>query len=242
MINTIIADDEIHARVRLRELLDRFALFQIVAEATDGNDALQLIIAHKPELVFLDINMPGMSVFQSLPTLQNPPLIIFQTAYSEHAATAYEINALDYLLKPIRFERLEKTVAKIIEKRSLIKTGHLRSSELMAKPLEHLSITISGKTKFVAAQDILRISFEDGFCYFYTINEKLISDKYLNYYEEKLKGSNFFRTSRTDIVNLAHIRMINKENQGSYLIEMKNGMRIDLSRRKAQQLKEIVNF
>jgi DNA-binding LytR/AlgR family response regulator len=245
MITTIIADDESHARERLRELLDRFALFDIVAEACDGNEALQLIITHKPDVAFLDINMPGVSVFQSIPSLQNPPLVIFQTAYSEHAANAYDINALDYLLKPIRFERLEKAVAKILEKMELTTPKQPQFSEasaIPAAPADHVTITINGKTKVIPADDIIRISIEDGFCHLHTAGEKMISDKYLNYYEEKLKGGNFFRTSRTDMINLNHIAMINKEFQGMYTIVMKNGMQIDVSRRKVKELKKIVDF
>jgi DNA-binding LytR/AlgR family response regulator len=239
MITAIIADDEDHARERLRELLDRCAQFEIVAEAKDGNEALQLIITHKPEVAFLDINMPGVSVFQSIPSLQNPPLIVFQTAYSEHAANAYEINALDYLLKPVRFERLEKAVAKILEKRPLAAPEKPKSSE---NPVDHVTVTLSGKTKVIGVDDIIRISFEDGFCYLYTNSERMISDKYLTYYEEKLNGRLFFRTSRTDIINLNHIAMIQKVFQGTYIIEMKNSMRIDLSRRKARELREIMDF
>ena len=242
MITTIMADDEKHARERLRELLDRFAVFDIVAEAVDSNEALQLIITHEPEVAFLDINMPGISVFKSIPSLQNPPLIIFQTAYSEHAAEAFDIDALDYLLKPVRYERLEKTVAKIKEKLALKTTDQLTSSDTTTKSIDHITIKISGKTKVIAVKDIIRISFEDGFCYVYAAGDKLISDKYLNYYEEKLTGSQFFRTSRTDIINLDHIAMIHKMFQGMYTIELKNGMQVDLSRRKAKLLKKIVDF
>jgi DNA-binding LytR/AlgR family response regulator len=242
MITTLIADDESPARERLRELLDRFDLFDIVAEAKDGDEALHLIITHKPEVAFLDVNMPGMSVFRSIPSLQNPPLIIFQTAYSKHAADAYDINALDYLLKPVRFERLEKTVAKILEKRALTLSEHLKPSEAPVKSADQVTVTINGKTKVIAAEDIISISMEDGFCYLHMAGEKLISDKYLTYYEDKLKGSRFFRTSRTDIVNLGHITMIHKVSQGTYTIEMRNGQQIDLSRRNAQQLKKVIDF
>jgi two-component system, LytTR family, response regulator len=240
MITTIIADDETHARERLRELLDKFDLFTVIAEAKDGNEALKLIISHTPEVVFLDINMPGMSVFQTMPSLKNPPLIIFQTAYSEHAARAYDINALDYLLKPIRFERLEKAVAKILEKRGA--SDHPKSPDSPLGPSNHVAITISGKTRIVAAEDIISISVEDGICCLYTAGEKMMSDKYLTYFEEKLKGGNFFRTGRTDMVNLHHIVMIEKEFQGTYTVVMQNGMKIDVSRRKAQQLKKIMDF
>jgi DNA-binding LytR/AlgR family response regulator len=242
MITAIIADDESPARERLREQLEKFEMFEIVAEARDGNEALQLIITHKPDVAFLDINMPGVSVFQSIPSLQNPPIIIFQTAYSEHAADAFDINALDYLLKPVRLERLEKAVTKILDKHAKNIQAESKTSEPQFKPTDHITVTINGKTKIIPAKDIFRISFEDGFCLIHTINEKMMSDKYLNYYEEKLKGCNFFRTSRTDIINLTLITMIHKEFEGSYVIELQNGMKIDLSRRKAQQLKEIMDF
>jgi|WetSurMetagenome_2_1015567.scaffolds.fasta_scaffold41635_3 two-component system, LytTR family, response regulator len=244
MITALIADDEPHARQRLRELLDRFALFDIIAEAKDGNEALHAIITRQPEVAFLDITMPGVSVFQSIPSLKKPPLVVFQTAYSEHAADAFAINALDYLLKPIRFERLEEAVSKIIEKRASvsIRKPHEEPVEACGGYTDHVAITINGKTRIIVSKEIIRISIEEGFCYLYMANEKLISDKYLSYYEEKLKGGNFFRTSRTDIINLNHISMIHKECQGEYTIQMRNGMKIDLSRRKAQQLKKVIDF
>jgi DNA-binding LytR/AlgR family response regulator len=186
--------------------------------------------------------MPGMSVFTSLPSLQQPPLVVFQTAYSQHAADAFDINAVDYLLKPVRFERLEKAVAKILEKCAAISSGQAPAAGATARPAGHVTVTIAGKTRLIATKDIIRISSEGGFCYIHTANEKLISDKYLNHYEEKLKGGTLFRTGRTDIVNLDHIASIRKESMGMYTIELKNGMRVDLSRRKAQQLKKIVEF
>lgn len=243
MITTIIADDENHARERLRELLERFDQFEIVGEAKDGNEALQLIISLKPDVAFLDINMPGISVFQSVSSLQNPPLIIFQTAHSEHAAKAYDIDAIDYLLKPLRFERLEKTVDKITDKLSSKITQNQKTPD-NAAPLhsDHVTVTINGKTKLIASKDIIRISIEDGFCYIYTVNEKMISDKYLNYYEERLKNTTFFRTSRTDIINLNFVSMIQKEDLRSYIIVLNNGMHIELSRRKAQDLRKVIDF
>lgn len=242
MINTIIADDEKHARERLRVLLERFEIFNIVAEATNGNDAIQMIIMHKPDVAFLDINMPGINIFESIQSLRTPPVIVFQTAYSEYAASAYEINAIDYLLKPLRFERLEKTVAKIREKLSSVNSGNTQQTDQPFKPTDQIAVTVGGKTRLIQFSDIIRISFEDGFCYMYTSSEKLISDKYLNYYEDKLKNSFFFRTSRTDLINLNHISLINKETAGVYTIQMKNGASIDLSRRKAMDLRKIIDF
>jgi two-component system LytT family response regulator len=244
LITAIIADDEAHARERLRELLGRFNIFSIIGEASDGTEALELIITKKPEVAFLDITMPGISVFQSLPSLQNPPLVVFQTAYSEHAAHAFDINALDYILKPIRFERLEKTVVKIIEKRGAGASDSMASHEGASPALaaDHIAVTVAGKTKLITTGDIIKISVEGGFCCLYAHGEKIMSDKYLNYFEEKLKGNPFFRTSRTDIVNLHRIAMIQKEDQGMFTIVMEDGSKIEVSRRKAQELRKVIDF
>jgi DNA-binding LytR/AlgR family response regulator len=241
MITSIIADDESHARERLHDMLDDIGSFDIVAEALDGNDAVSKIITHKPQVAFLDINMPGVSVFQSIPSLQVPPLIVFQTAYSQHAADAFEIDALDYLLKPVRLERLEKTVEKIKERLAIREADPAKHTNIPTRMTDHISVKISGKTRIIEVCDIVRISFENGYCFIYTPTEKIISDKYLNYYEEKLQGQKFYRTSRSDIINLNQISLIHKLSQSIYSIELKNGTRIDLSRRKAQQLKKIVD-
>ncbi|HEX2957623.1 MAG TPA: LytTR family transcriptional regulator DNA-binding domain-containing protein [Chitinispirillaceae bacterium] len=240
MITSIIADDEAHARERLRELLESFDCFDIIGEATDGNEAVNMIITHKPQVTFLDINMPGVSVFQSIPSLQDPPLVVFQTAYSQHAANAFEIDAVDYLLKPVRMERLEKTVAKIKERLSRKLAVLPAPADTDLKLTGYISVKISGKTRVIAIKEIVRISFENGYCYLYTSTEKIISDKYLNHYEEKLQEHKFYRTSRNDIINLDQISMIHKLSQSDYTVELKNGAKIDLSRRKAQQLKKII--
>lgn len=241
MIKIIIADDEIHARERLKDLLDRFNIFDIIAEAKDGNEALNLMITHEPDVAFLDINMPGISVFKSLPSLNNPPLIVFQTAYSEHAAEAFDIDALDYLLKPIRIERLEKTVKKIQRKLGAQNTN-IEQLGSQKESTQRISVKVNGKTKIIDSNNIIKFSFENGFCYIYTSEGKLMSDKFLNYYEEKLESEEFFRTSRNDIINLKAISAIQTIANGIYSVELKNGMTVDLSRRKAQVLRKIVDF
>lgn len=238
----IIADDEAHARERLKELLERFALFDIVAQAADGSEALEVIIKHKPDVAFLDINMPGISVFSSIPSLQNPPHIVFQTAYSQHAAAAYDMNALDYLLKPVRFERLEQTVKKIKDVCGRHGAEKTALPDSTGRSDGHITISSGGTTSVIAAEEIFRISFENGFCYVYTKSGRLISDKYLNYYEQKLTGGSFFRTSRNDMVNVHHITLIRKELPGMYVIVLRDGSQVEVSRRRAQVLRTIVEF
>lgn len=237
MIRVILADDESHAKERLKDLLDRTESFEIIGEASDGNEALSLMITLEPDVAFLDINMPGISVFQSLPSLKNPPLIVFQTAYSEHAADAFDIDALDYLLKPVRFERLEKAVQKIKEKLGIDQSGQQKTTE----GPKRLSVKVQGHTKLLAIADIICISFENGICSIYTQEDRLISDKYVSYYEERLQHDGFFRTSRNDLINLQAIRTIHKCSTGCS-VELSNGMNVSLSRRKAQSLRKMVDF
>ncbi len=200
------------------------------------------MVTLKPQVAFLDINMPGVPVFQSIPSLAEPPLIVFQTAYSEHAATAFDINALDYLIKPVRFERLEKTVRKIKERLGSVAVPAGADGDGSSNAARQLSVSVNGVTRVVPTRDIVRISFENGFCYLHTESEKIISDKFLNHYEEKLQGKRFFRASRTDIINLQYLASIRKLLPGMYTIELSNGMQVELSRRRAQALREIIDF
>lgn len=236
-ITVLLADDESHARDRMRDLLDRFDIFEVIGEAKDGNEALQQIIGLQPQVAFLDINMPGISVFQSLPSLKNPPLIVFQTAYSEHAAEAFDINALDYLLKPVREERLSQTVAKIKEK-----LGYDETPTVVPPVVDKLSVKVNGQTLFIELPAIIRISFENGFSTIYTQNGKYLSDKYLNHYEELLEKSGFFRASRSELIKLSAITSIQGHGQGMFRVRLSNDDCVDLSRRKGQALRRIVQF
>ncbi|MCP4367489.1 MAG: response regulator transcription factor [Deltaproteobacteria bacterium] len=246
MIKTLIADDERHARERLKELLVAFEIFDITAEAATGNEALEKIITHKPDVAFLDINMPGISVFNTLPSLSRPPIIIFQTAYSEYAAEAYDINALDYIMKPFSRERLEKTVGKIQEKMYAQSQSSDASAgkvgESASEKMEIISIKVRDTIKIILVKDIQKICFEDGLSFIYTHEGRYMTDKYLNYYEKKLINSGFFRTNRANLVNLDYIESIHRMFKGRYLVELKDKSRVDLSRRKAVALKKKIDF
>jgi two-component system, LytTR family, response regulator len=241
LIKTILADDEKHALERLRELLDESGLFDIVAEAATGHEAFELIIKHRPDVAFLDINMPGVSVFDTISSLNDPPLVVFQTAYSEYAIDAFNINAIDYLMKPFSRERLGQAVQKIQERMSVEKSkSATKTSD--HKKTDKITVRDRRSIKLIQVRDIQKICFEDGLCFIYSGEKKYISDKPLKYFEDKLKNQGFFRTSRAYMVNLDHIETIHPMFQGSYLIELKDKSRVELSRRKAQVLKKLIEF
>jgi len=242
MINTLIADDEQHALDRLKDLLSAYDQFQIIAEANSGSAALELIVSLKPDVVFLDINMPGVSVFKTISSLQDPPFVIFQTAHSKYAADAFDINALDYLMKPVSRERFSQAVAKIMEKISAIETSTAADEPAEKEQAEKISIKVGEAIKIIQVCDIQKICFEEGFAFIYSAEGRFLSDRSLNYYEEKFERTGFFRSNRATLVNLEFVTTLHKGFKGSYLVELKDGSRVELSRRKALILKKTLDF
>ncbi len=238
IISVLIADDEAAARKRLKTLLKDYPMFKIVSEAENGDQVVSEIIQSQPKVAFLDINMPGASVFNTIPSLKNPPLVIFQTAYSEYGAKAFDLSAVDYLLKPISRERFKLALDKILS----VLNRSLDNEEIHNSAHKEVISVKSGEAiKIVKINRISRISFEDGFSFIHTATDKLYSDKTLNFYEESLESSGFYRISRTDIINLSSINRLHPMFNGLYIVEMLNGDKINISRRRIQKLKELIS-
>ena len=241
MIKAIIADDEQHAIDRLLDLLSEFTQIKILAISRDGTEALENMISHEPDVAFLDINMPGISVLKSLGSLANPPLIVFQTAHSKYAAEAFDLNAVDYLMKPYSKERLGKAIEKIEEKLNQNRNAGSSISNDQDKA-ERLAVKLDGAIRLFNIPDIHKICFEEGLCFLYTKQDRYLTDYSLTYFEEKLTEKGFFRTNRANLINLKHVSTIHKGFKGSYFVEMTDGSRVELSRRKAQLLKQQLEF
>lgn len=242
MIQILIADDEQHAIDRIKELLADYDQFQILALAHSGTEALEKIVDLKPDVAFLDINMPGVSVFQSIASLQAPPMVIFQTAHSKYAADAFDIDALDYIMKPISRERFTQTVAKIMGKISGSAAANRAAKPLEQEQRTKITVKLKEGIKIIEVNDIFKICFEEGLCFIYTEEGRFISDRSLNYYEEKFNDLGFFRASRANLVNLAFVATIHKGIKGSCFIELKEGAKLEVSRRKALILKKTLGF
>lgn len=244
-ITVLIADDEAHARNRLKSLLAENPRFKIISEAHNGDQVLTEIIGKSPQLAFLDINMPGASVFTTIPSLKNPPLIVFQTAYSEYGVKAFDINAVDYLMKPVSRERfnqaLEKILSSLKKETSDESSSHDERISQKHIPKDVLSVKSGESIRIIKIQTISRISFEDGFSFIHAGGETLYSDKPLNAYEELLEEKGFYRISRTDIINLAYINKLHPMFKGQYIVEMESGDKINISRRRIQGLKELIS-
>jgi two-component system LytT family response regulator len=264
MITVIIADDEKHARERLKELLSVYPEFKVTAEAEDGEQLAAAIIARQGAVAFLDINMPGISVFQSITALKNLPLIVFQTAYAEHAVEAFNVNALDYLLKPISRDRFAACIKKI--RQALLSQGPggqdqtespdvqpEPEQELESKPpsvsrpvydraVKRLSVRSGQMIKVIEINAVVKISFEAGFSFIYTADSRYYSDKFLHFFEELLSVEGFYRINRNEIVNLNLVKKIHPMLYGTCTLELENGEKLDVSRRRVPGLKERLNL
>jgi two-component system, LytTR family, response regulator len=243
-IRVLIADDEKPARKRLQTLLKDNSGFKIIAEAENGDEVLKLIIEKSPEVAFLDINMPGASVFSTIPSLKNPPLVVFQTAYSEFGAKAFDINAVDYLLKPISRERFDQALEKISVSlnRGIPSGGTVDKKHTHEADLDVISVKSGDALRIVKVEKISRISFDEGFSFIHIIKEKLYSDKSLNYYEDLLGDHGFYRVSRTDIINLKYMEKLHPFFNGQYIVELTNSDKIHVSRRRVQGLKDFLHL
>ncbi len=237
IINVLIADDEAPARKRLRDLFSNYNNFKIVSEAENVEEVINQINIYKPDVAFLDINMPGASIFKSITQLSKIPLIVFQTAYSEFGVNAYDINAIDYLLKPISRERFKQSLDKI--------TKVMNSSQYLIQKNELVKDVLSVKSgdtiKVIKIDNIYKISIKEGFSFIFTEKSEYFSDKSLNYYENYLNNMGFYRISRNDLINIKYITKLHTSTNGIYTVELFNGEKLNVSRRRIQQLKNYIN-
>lgn len=232
-MKVIIVDDERLARKELQSLLSKFPNVEIIAECDSVQTALVEIEQHKPDLVFLDINMPGKDGFALLEELNYVPDIIFVTAYDEYAIKAFEVNALDYLLKPIQPERLEEAINKFsfsseVERPSL-KLG--LNDQVFVKDGE--------KCWFVKLSDVPMFESEGNYVRVYFDNNKPLILKSLNNLANKLDENVFFRANRKYIINLNWIDTIENWFNGGLMVKLKTGAKVEISRRQASRLKEM---
>jgi two-component system LytT family response regulator len=244
MIRAIIIDDERLARNELRKLLIDFPEIEIVAEGANANEGLEKIETINPDLVFLDIQMPGKTGFDMLAELDKAPHVIFTTAYDEYALKAFEVNALDYLLKPIEPRRLADAIQKlhIQEEKELAIGGEVSVNREMLHEDDQVFVKDGERCWFVKLSEIRLFESVGNYAkVFFGPNKPLIL-KSLNALEERLDEKTFFRANRKHIVNLRLIDKIEPYFNGGLLLEMKGGEKIEVSRRQTVKFKEMMSL
>ena len=239
-MKALIIDDERLARTELKRLLAPFKEIKVVGEAVNADDALEKIQQLKPDLLFLDIQMPGKTGFEMLEELDSVPIVIFVTAYDEYALKAFEHNALDYLLKPIEPKRLEETVNKLIEKKRKKIIGELDKENLAET--DQVFVKDGEKCWFVKLETIRLFESEGNYVRIYFGDNKPLILRTLNYLDERLDDKTFFRANRKHIINLKWIASIEPWLNGGLLVKLKDGQKVEVSRRQAIKFKDMLSL
>jgi two-component system, LytTR family, response regulator len=246
MIKVVIIDDEPLARSIVREYLATYPEVEICVECGDGFEGLKAIAQHKPFLIFLDIQMPKISGFEMLELTENPPAVVFTTAFDEYAMKAFEFHALDYLLKPFSKERFDKAMKKWIALHKDGRTQLLSPAlhETVKQPEERTRIVVreAGNIRIIPVSDIQYFEAYDDYVKIFTSKEMFLKKKTMSFYEQNLEASQFVRVHRSYMIQLNQLTKIEPAEKDSYEAILKSGTRIPLSKTGYTKLKEALGI
>lgn len=248
-IRTLLVDDEDLARSALRQALASVTDIEIVGESRNGVEAIEMIGDLHPDLVLLDIEMPGFDGFEVVQQLASPPVIVFVTAYDEYAVRAFEANAIDYLLKPVQPERLERALARVRQR--IPADVHERNTELQdmrtvarerTGPLRRIAGRRGKRIVIVPLREVIRVEIEDKLVFAITASDRLLIEKTITELEAMLEPAGFLRISRGELVNLETVKELVPWFSGTWRVKLTNGEERDVSRERARQLKEAMGI
>ncbi len=242
---TLIIDDERLAREELKLLLKDYLEIEIVDEARNGEEGISKVKEHKPDLIFLDVSMPGMTGFEMLKHLDEIPRVIFITAYDEYAIKAFEVNALDYILKPVDPDRLRDAIQKLSNNDDDFVSGGSLAISRKERPLtvsDRVFIKDGEKCWFIELSKVRMMESEGNYVKVYFDNFKPLILRSLNSFEERLDPEFFFRANRKFIINLQWVSSIENWFNGGLQVELKEGEKIEISRRQAIRFKELMSL
>jgi two-component system LytT family response regulator len=239
----ILIDDERLARNELRKLLQEYPEIEIVDEAANVDEAVKKIKEHTPDLIFLDIQMPGKTGFDLLNELEHTPDIIFTTAYDEYALRAFDVNALDYLLKPIEPKRLAEAIHKMEDLEEVVSSvSDVMQSRTLLSENDQVFVKDGDRCWFVRLGEIRLFESVGNYVKVFFASNKPLILKSLNALEERLDERVFFRANRKHIVNLRMIEKVEPYFNGGLLLDLQGGEKIEVSRRQAVKFKEMMSL
>ncbi|MEO9872344.1 LytR/AlgR family response regulator transcription factor [Ekhidna sp.] len=236
-MKAIIVDDERLARKELMSLLSNHPEIEVIDEAANADEAIEKIEKQEPDVVFLDVQMPGKTGFEMLEGMERVPQVIFTTAYDEFALKAFDYNALDYLLKPIQPERLAESLNKVSTKASKKSAKDQKLSST-----DQVFVKDGDKCWFVKLEDVRLFESDGNYIKVYFDKFKPMIHKSLNALDERLDDRHFFRASRKHIINLGWVESIDTWFNGGLLVQLKGGEKIEVSRRQSARFREMMSL
>ncbi len=240
-MRALIVDDERLARKELMKLLEEHPMIEVVGEAVNAEEAIQMVNDLNPDLLFLDIQMPGKTGFQLLEELDAVPTVVFTTAYDEFALKAFEVNALDYLLKPIQPERLAETIAKLADKERT-KQAAVLGPEKKLGLADQVFVKDGDRCWFVSLSNVRLFESDGNYIKVFFENNRPMIHKSLNALDEKLDERAFFRASRKHIINLSWVEGIESWFNGGLMVKLRGGDKVEVSRRQAAKFKDMMSL
>jgi len=242
-MRTIIIDDERLARKELMNLLSKHPEIEVIGECANAEEAIKSIEEHSPDLIFLDVQMPGMNGFEMLKKLEVVPQVIFVTAYDEYAMKAFEVDAIDYILKPVEDIRLTEAIQKVLKNNALEDKieSHPHIFEGRLGQDDQIFLKDGEKCWFVSLKDVRLFESEGNYVRVFFNQSKPLILKSLNTLEERLDHT-FFRTNRKFIVNLRWVDTVENWFNGGLRMTLKDGTIVEVSRRQAARFRDMMSL
>jgi len=242
----IIIDDKPLARSIVREFLQKHPQLEVIQECGDGFEGVKAIQQHQPDLIFLDIQMPKITGFEMLELIEQPPGVIFTTAFDEFAIKAFEAHAIDYLLKPFNQDRFDKAIDKWNEQRSgtteKATQDLLESASLSPSQRQRIVVRNGSKIKIISVHDVFYLEAADDYVKIHTQEGYFLKNKTMNHFEQSLDIHQFVRSHRSYIVNVQQITRIDPYEKDNHVAILRSGAKVPVSRSGYSKLKEVLGL
>lgn len=241
----IIIDDEPLARMMVKEYLQTYPDIELMQECNDGFEGVKAIQQHQPDLVFLDIQMPKINGFEMLELIDNPPQIIFTTAFEEYAIKAFETHAVDYLLKPFSKERFDKAIQKSLQQKEKATTNTHELIETASQSTvqsNRVVVKDGGKIKIIPVIQIQYVEAADDYVKIHTADGVFLKKKTMQFFEDSLQQQQFIRVHRSYIINAQLITRIDPHEKESHLVLLSTGTKLPVSKTGYAKLKEVLGI
>jgi len=241
-MKAIIIDDEPLARMMVKEYLESYPNITVVEECNDGFEGMKAIQQHQPDLIFLDIQMPKINGFEMLELIDNPPQVIFTTAFEEYAIKAFDAHAADYLLKPFSKERFDKAIQKLQHQRVNSVSAIVETALQSTVPNNRIVVRDNGKIKIIPVIQVQYLEAADDYVKIITAEGSFLKKKTMQYFDTSLPSQEFIRIHRSYIVNASLITRIDLHEKDSHLALLTTGVRLPVSKAGYAKLKEVLGI
>lgn len=242
MIKTLIVDDEPLAAGLIKEFLSAYPQFEVVAICHDGFEALKAIQLFQPELIFLDIQMPKITGFELLELLENPPAVLFTTAFDQYAVQAFDVKGIDYLVKPFSEARFAQAIARFLSQQKTKIVPEAVDYPVSEERNKRIVVRVKNEIKIIQTQEVRYFEAEDDYISIHTQEGKFLKKMTMKQLEESLDPEKFARVHRSFLVNLQEVAGLEPYEKESYLLRLRSGQKIPVSRSGYARLRQVLGL